>query len=497
MSTKARSSLFFLFGLALFFLLVAADPEDFSARDIVYFSVVAVIVLILQLAFAIIMHQFAGWVFAKIRRNLSTREKIQRLFMDLVLTIFTLSNSYFFLLVTMSSSRLEKLIIGIIIMIMFAAFLRIHGLYRAAIVFTITLIGLGLGQYGLAAVRSNHASVLTNSIYSALDDRKISDKRNIYLIFYDALVSRDALQKLYGTVQVPHLEALEELGFRVYDGVSADQLTLQSFARIISGNPLQPYPSVDSLRRIIGGVNSPSFYNVFKNNGYRIQLLFNSQYVIRETKGIDFVLPRSALNVDKFSLQPGSCGFQSRRFLYFACLGSFHETNFSQKVIERLKIGSDIDFSPSFTFAYLFFPRHTSIHSFSGKNETDVKRYVSDYLERAKQLPDKYFGPLVREIRKNDPNGIIVIAGDHGAWLTRGMSPKEAPFFYLDRYGVAVGISPKDFCMEKLKRGTTLYTLIPDILSCLEPRTSNDESKIDVGTLPEDLIRALKSIDPH
>jgi hypothetical protein len=80
---------------------------------------------------------------------------------------------------------------------------------------------------------------------------------------------------------------------------------------------------------------------------------------------------------------------------------------------------------------------------------------------------------IVGHIRKHDPDAIMLIFGDHGALLTRGMEEGESNAVYtaedvvLDRYGVTFAVFPADFCRDRFRAGYALANIMVDVVQCM------------------------------
>ncbi len=78
---------------------------------------------------------------------------------------------------------------------------------------------------------------------------------------------------------------------------------------------------------------------------------------------------------------------------------------------------------------------------------------------------------LVRMIKRSDPTGIIVVAGDHGARITqRGEDVLPQHLLELDGRGVGFFVYPPGTCAATFKAPRyDLGYLLRDLYACVEP----------------------------
>ena len=93
-----------------------------------------------------------------------------------------------------------------------------------------------------------------------------------------------------------------------------------------------------------------------------------------------------------------------------------------------------------------------------------------------------HYREIVSAIKESDPNAVIVTFGDHGMWLTRGMSTAKSNSVFStedyieDRYGALIGVYPADFCQKRIFEGSTTGIIVKSVIECLN---GNDEPTAD------------------
>lgn len=96
---------------------------------------------------------------------------------------------------------------------------------------------------------------------------------------------------------------------------------------------------------------------------------------------------------------------------------------------------------PTVFFAYVYNPiGHTSL-DFDYRSRDQLGAYRKQFLSQS-ILAAVAIERNVTSIRSVDPTAIIMIFGDHGAYLSRGLDPSDDPkFFYSDRYRVFLAVA--------------------------------------------------------
>ena len=103
---------------------------------------------------------------------------------------------------------------------------------------------------------------------------------------------------------------------------------------------------------------------------------------------------------------------------------------------------------------------------------------------------------IIEHLRTNDPDSILFVFGDHGAWLSRGLAVEDDPAFFLqDRFGILGGVYPRDRCAPQLdeaerKGYMTSLDVVHAIVQCLadgqSPLLEPRRDRFWTGDLPED-----------
>ena len=116
-------------------------------------------------------------------------------------------------------------------------------------------------------------------------------------------------------------------------------------------------------------------------------------------------------------------------------------------------------------------PGHTP-PGFSYESSEQAKAFRDRYRLKSNDAA-LYLRQIIDHLDTSDPDAILLIFGDHGAFQSSRVKFKDDPrFFVLDRYAILGGIYPPDRCAEYLdpaeSRGyMTTLDAVHAIIECL------------------------------
>ena len=139
---------------------------------------------------------------------------------------------------------------------------------------------------------------------------------------------------------------------------------------------------------------------------------------------------------------------------------------------------SDIDrASPQFVIGHLNLPGHAP-KIFDYRNTEDRERFLSVFEDRFNRA-SIHLQRIIDHLKANDPDSILFVFGDHGAWLSRGFDVEADPAFFLqDRFGILGGVYPRDRCAPQLdeaerKGYVTSLDVVHALIACLSDGESS------------------------
>ncbi len=240
------------------------------------------------------------------------------------------------------------------------------------------------------------------------DQVKLARTPNIYFICLESYHGFGAMRELYGFDNAEFREFLGENGFVVAEDVlsnySFTMTSLHSILLMGHHYAAGAFGNHDSLyaRGFISG--SGTYYNptlrILKRNGYDVVYLLPSDYYYRPGAGL----------VD-YSLLNRSWPFAPLKVSLPRFIGREPDTlvpDYPRQVAETLARWP-LD-RPAFFFAKL-----GAEHAADGYDyRTDREAFAARYVETVAR-ENAAIEVLVRQIAARDPQGIVVLAGDHGA----------------------------------------------------------------------------------
>jgi len=289
------------------------------------------------------------------------------------------------------------------------------------------------------------------------------ERPNVYLISFDALIPEPIARHFLDIDRLQYVSVMKHHGLRLLRNVFADRVpTVPSFNSLIAMD-LAFFDGLDIQHRYAfdtGEIPGP-LYELFRRNGYKIQFFYQSAY---------FGRPEGA-TVDFYGVarEAGICSHVDHPFAFMGfCVPAVLElTNFvsgrenrayPRFLFERIRQVAAED-GPWLTLAYIYSPGHTPL-DFNPRRREDFVQYAHEFAERRDPAAAESIDKLIRIIVESDPGAVLIIFGDHGAWMSRGIAeegePDDAPLtpkeVRQDRHAVVAAVYPENFCVEEFRR---------------------------------------------
>ena len=479
---------FLLFGYVFFFTIVGLQPKEYSPTSIIYFLCLVTIIQAAQILISYLLDRLLYFLLAK--------SPLHNSVMAVILTGFVIANSYYFSLTLIAMPLVARVVLEILFGVAFYCAVSYRQIQRPVVIFSGSLLAISISTYAWAysPYLFHGKSHKLFPEYETFLSHEIADKRNVYLLFVESLVGEQSLRLFFNVSDAPLYRFLRSSGFRVFDGVAAGPDTLRSYVRMLANS--DKHGDVrEVIRNVVSGFGFVPSYRIFMANGYQVQALFPHLYLGHDAGIFDFAVPKP-------SVFPPECMNVSKAYLYLGCSQklakwldkhwySSNPKDYLTVLKERVGVAAKSS-KPWLTVSHLASLDHTS----DQHNWNNIKvrnRFVGWYLHKLGDVEEDLRN-TINEIRQNDPSGVIVIAGDHGARVTIPLKKDEHPDWYRDWYGVGVAVSPADFCTNKLIDGMTTYHIFRYIVACL----SNGEDAFEIleeeSFLPNDVLNAIKAI---
>jgi len=294
----------------------------------------------------------------------------------------------------------------------------------------------------------------------------VHHRPDIFLLVYESYSDAETLAK-YGIDNSGQFKQLENYGFTLYPGVwTVDFPSIGSIGKLFAMSN-----SISSPRYEILG--NSAVHQVLRNNGYQINsIIENDFFFTGNLKNIRFDHYYPEINPDfsmEFAMQILEGEFDDRIL--------FDESNRDEFLREKRHYLTTNFQSPQFLYSHNNYPGHTPPNVIVRDNfDEHLIKYKNDLMTaNAEMIAD------VEMALANNPNAIIILAGDHGPALTGDVfqisdfksQENVGRLNILDRYGILLAIRwPQEFNVhEDMYDVKILQDLFPLIFSelCDDP----------------------------
>jgi hypothetical protein len=309
-----------------------------------------------------------------------------------------------------------------------------------------------------------------NSFQSLIEGRTPDFTPNIYLLVYDAYVTNETMLS-YGIDNSFQEEYLMELGFILYPHTySVAANSLETMSRVLNASA----NLYGNKRKGVSG--DGVIQNTLSIFGYKTYGVFTYDYFFRGINpSYDFSIPG----------RPSSSDFLSRAILMgeFRFDLGFNDIPREQFLETKQGIFESKSNRPLFLYTHSDLPHHSQNSGVCLPDEVD--RFQGRLREANLEMDHD-----IRTIVENDPEAIIIIAGDHGPYLTkkcRGFEDyDESEISRLDvqdRFGTFLAIRWPTGDYAKYDDITVLQDIFPAVFAYLFNDERILESKIDTTTI--------------
>lgn len=323
-----------------------------------------------------------------------------------------------------------------------------------------------------------------NSLVALIGSRKPVITPNIYLLVYDAYVGNETMVG-YGIDNALQEEYLKDLGFKLYPQTySLGGSTLLTMSRVFNASP--SFYGNNKWRGVSGdGV----VQNLFEEVGYETYGVFPTDFFFRgHPSGYDFSFPshESSVKLLTEAIFAGEFRFDL----------NFDEISREEYFHEKERIFSEIGEAPRFIYAHSSYPAHAQTSGVCLPNETEL-------FEKRLEIANKGMKQDIELVIKNDPNAIIIMAGDHGPHLTKNCSITGTEYDISeisrldiqDRFGVFLAIRWPSSGFEEYDDVTVLQDLFQVIFAYLYRDTTILDAKVEPVITDTDWISGVTVIN--
>lgn len=315
-----------------------------------------------------------------------------------------------------------------------------------------------------------------NRLLSFVEERTFAVSPNIYLLVYDSYVANETMLA-YGINNSPQEDYLSGQGFELYPhNYSVGGSTLETMSRVL--NASTEYYGVE--RRGISG--DGIVQNIFKSMGYKTYGIFPSDYWFRGIGSTyDFSFPENVPRKQYILLLRAILIGEFKFDL------SYKDWTKEQFIETKQNIFEGVSGNPVFIYMHSNLPIHSQNSGICLSNETDLykARLTRANLEMKQDI---------KTIIENDPDAIVIVAGDHGPYLTQNCTSTTKGSIDIseisrldiqDRFGTFLAIRWASQDFTKYDDITVLQDLFPAIFAYLYKDEIILESSIEPHTISD------------
>ncbi len=298
---------------------------------------------------------------------------------------------------------------------------------------------------------------------------------NLYFVSFESLAPISLLDKHMG-LETTKFHDVFESNFRRFPNFFADLSSTEASLNSLLSLEVDVYSSLrrelhsrgyDSNPYLFAGQNPSPLLGILRKNGYETTTAYGTFYFGK----------RKGAYVDNYfvSQKNSVCNLldAEARNLAFWGYCQFFDGGFVRDapIIEHIAKVYDND-KPQFVMAHLSVPGHTG-KSFRHDDTEHLEEFRLWYSSRIEERAVSYLEPIIQNLEENDPSAILLVYGDHGPILSRGVEFEDNPEFVVqDKYGILGGVYPSDACAvwfdEASAQGyMTILNAVHALLRCL------------------------------
>lgn len=356
----------------------------------------------------------------------------------------------------------SAVLVVIFVVIAFSALLP-----RQLIALVIGLVFLANMVMAYTEIHNNkenaHAEIEDLTIYRKLSGREILRDNDILLLVYEAYANYETVLH-YGYDNSEQLAFLEDKGFHIYHSVySVDTPTTSSMSRVFNLDTAQ----VDRKYPAGGG----AVQTLLREAGYESHSIFQDDYFFRNLNHDQLVCnnPFPPLHNEAQTMINAIIRGAFSDELVFEGVGYEAYVEKKHAILKRNNQ------PPLFMYTHSNFPGHGP--SGMGVDPEESPKYMEWYTNNALQIANKEMMDDIVLILGNNPEAIVIIAGDHGPFLTKdgyglnrrgNFATKDIDRYDIqDRFGAFLAIRWPDHEYAKTHNIVILQDIFPAVFAYL------------------------------
>ena len=404
---------------------------------------------------------------------------------------------------------------------LFFSFLTFAFLYRLAsyffkaakkpnlsVFFWVTIVGLSSPAFIYI-----ESSFTSNKVDSHTPNTLIlNDKPNIYLLSYDSFIPQSIAREYLSINTVPYQNILND-----HFNEFPSSLSFHVPSRPSINDVMRLGQKRSQLNFLSFSGNAPSLLSsILSDNGYKLitgykGLYFGSggPFIDQSLFPLSAQIEASVLCIAQRKLERVqaflicdvarhlSKNYKDNlyKFLFGSELGKIQK-NWHDIVLKQFRLNSQ-NKVPVLTYLYTYNPiGHTSLTY--DHNISDQRTDYQAYFQKNAETLSKQISELSNQIKKYDPTSVVIIFGDHGAYLSRSSKIEDNPeFFIKDRHRIVIAMAKTNHrCSkpENLKTEQNFQTpsrLLASVFLCLSDKDQKPAPEFEFDEDPKILKYAL------
>jgi len=314
-------------------------------------------------------------------------------------------------------------------------------------------------------------TVSKSSVASILDGKNVKRKNDVLFLVFESYADNETL-KYFGYDNSSISDFLKSSGFHLYQGIySLGAPTEQSLSKAF-----QLDRDVPVHKKYLAGYGA--VYSLLRKQGYKTHGVFESNWNMRG-------LPISQIQYDYCF--PASSDVMDSQVLInavfkgeFSDAVSFEGVDYNSYVKRKHQVIGKGFPDPIFLYSHSIYPGHSP--SNKGMSLEEQPEKLAKYLGKIEKANDE-IRKDVDEAIKNNPDAIVIIAGDHGPFMTKtgyglgkgrgGYKPDDLDLYDIqNRFGMFLAIKWPDKKIADNYDIKILQDVFPAVLSFLFDDTS-------------------------
>lgn len=321
-----------------------------------------------------------------------------------------------------------------------------------------------------------------NRLAELIADKPPIDTPNIYLLVYDAYVPNETMLS-YGIDNSDQERFLAGQGFTLYPHIySVGSYTLASMNSTfnVTLEPCRPSRKGVSGDGIIHGL--------FRSLGYQVMGIFPYDYLFRGVgPHYDYYIPPREDIVPSYQLLLSAMWMGE--FRHEMGLKTISHEEYIQAKREVFTATGD---DPIFVYTHSSLPDHSQLPRTCSSAQTE--RYASDLRKANEEMRQD-----VAAITANDPDAIVIVAGDHGPYLTKNCAkylgqydPAEITRLDIqDRYSAFLAIRWPTKGYSEYDQITVLQDIFPSVFAWMYRDPALLDARVEPITVESDSMSGV------